>query len=178
MPQSKFSHKYTIVNMCVRLNSIVKTEYGLIPRLTLTLTTLAFDSVITMVMLQYFDKNGAAALHHTLNETSTAFIGNVLDVPYAFILTLVKLVQRSLTLWYLSPTMFMWGPGVTIPLYMGIMVLSWSTQRRVRGQANRSKNSASGNTLETLQKIATVRQFTMEDKEVSTYVRICAPSKP
>ena len=93
----------------------------------------------------------------------------MLDVPYEFIIILVKLLQRSFTLWVLSPTMFMWGPGVTIPLYVCTMVMSWSTQRRVRGQAKRSQHSAHGNTLETLQKILTVRQFTMEDKEVSTY---------
>ena len=125
--------------------------------------------IFVYLLTQFFDKSNRAHLHRVLNNDSQAVISSILDVPASFILTIVKIMQQSYTLYVLSPAMLMWGPGITAPVYVLMMIMSWRSQRLVRGQAKRSANRAHSDTLETLQKIKTVRQFSMEELEISAF---------
>ena len=118
---------------------------------------------------EYFDFNPSAMLQERLNRDTDELVENMLWVPRRILEFFFRVIQRMVTLYFVAPSMLWACLSFNVPLFAIIVIATREALQRLYGQRARSSESATTDTLEILQNIHTVRQFSMEKEEHSKY---------
>jgi len=118
---------------------------------------------------EYFDFNPSAVLQERLNRDTDELVENMLKVPQHTLEFVFRVIQRTVTLYFVAPAMLWACLSFNVPLFSIIIIATSKPLRRLYGQRARSNESATADTLEILQNIHTVRQFSMEKEEKNKY---------
>ena len=129
-------------------------------------------AVMSAIMKQdteYFDFNPSAMLQERLNRDTDELVDKMLWVPRQTIEFFFRVIQRTVTLYFVAPAMLWACLSFNVPLFSIIILATSKPLRRLYGQRGRSNEMATADTLELLQNIRTVRQFSMEKEEKNKY---------
>jgi len=119
---------------------------------------------------EYFDFNTSSKLKDQLNRDTDELVENLLWVPRSILENFFRVVQRSLTLYFVAPKMFWACVYFNVPLFSFIILVTQKPLWRLRGRSDRCQENTGAETSEILQNIKTVRQFSMEATEKKKYV--------
>ena len=127
------------------------------------------EAVLCAIMRQdteseYFDFNSAAVLQERLNRDT-----NMLWIPQQTLEFTFRVIQRVVTLYLVAPAMLRACLWFNVPLFTCVILATSRPLRCLWGQRDRSRDRATKDTLEMLQKVRTVRQFSMERAEGTKY---------
>lgn len=118
---------------------------------------------------EYFDFHTSAKLQERLNRDTNDIVTNLLDIPLKVTGFTFRVIQRIATLYFAAPSM-LWGClCFNVPVFTIISLAIERFLNRLCEQRDRSQDSAKTDTLEVLQKVRTVRQFSMEREETNKY---------
>jgi ABC-type multidrug transport system fused ATPase/permease subunit len=129
-------------------------------------------AVMSAIMKQdteYFDFNPASVLQQRLNKDTDELVENLLHVPRITLESVFRVIQRCVTLYYVAPAMLWACLAFNVPLFSIIVVATAAPLTHLLGTRDRANQNATAVTLELLQNIKTVRQFSMEREEVQGY---------
>jgi ABC-type multidrug transport system fused ATPase/permease subunit len=129
-------------------------------------------AVIGAIMKQdteFFDFNSSSVLQERLNRDTDELVENLLWLPRQTLEFTFRVIQRIMTLYFVAPAMLWACLSFNVPLFTIIILATARPLERLSNQVNRSGENAQAETLEILQNILTVRQFSMEENEKSKY---------
>jgi len=118
---------------------------------------------------EYFDFNTSAALQERLNRDTNELVENMLALPRRIMEYIFRVIQRTATLYFVAPSMLWACLYFNVPFFVVTTFLTGRLLRRLYGQRDRSSESTVADTLELLQNIRTVRQFSMMKEEKDNY---------
>ena len=118
---------------------------------------------------EYFDFNPSAALQERLNHDTNELVENMLRLPIEAMGFIFRVIQRIMTLYFVAPTMLWACLSFNVPVFAIITLTTERSLKRLYEQQDRSRDNAVTDTLEILQKVRTVRQFSMEKEETKKY---------
>ena len=96
-------------------------------------------------------------------------MNKLLQIPRNIAENTFRVIQRALTLMVASPIMLRGCLCFNVPVFTIFIFLSAPPLRRMYGTIGRANELASADTLEILQNVRTVRQFSMEKNEEKKY---------
>jgi ABC-type multidrug transport system fused ATPase/permease subunit len=119
---------------------------------------------------QYFDFNPTAKLQERLNRDTDELVENLLWMPRNFLQHFFRVCQRGITLYVVAPRMFYACATMNVPMFALIILFTSEPLRKLLDQRDLGARNSSAETLEILQNIRTVRQFSMEKQEKEKYM--------
>lgn len=118
---------------------------------------------------EFFDFNSSSVLQERLNRDTDDLVNDLLWLPRQTIEFIFRVIQRVVTLYFVAPAMLWACLSFNVPLFTIIILATSRPLNRFYSQRDRSSETSQAETLEILQNILTVRQFSMEEKERSKY---------
>jgi len=118
---------------------------------------------------EFFDFNSSSVLQERLNRDTDELVENLLWLPRQTLEFTFRVIQRIATLYFVAPAMLWACLSFNVPLFTIVILATSRPLNRFYSQRDRSSENSQAETLEILQNILTVRQFSMEEREKDKY---------
>lgn len=118
---------------------------------------------------EYFDHHSSAALRERLNRDTNELVDHLLGAPRRVLEHAFRVLQRCATLYFVAPAMLWACLKFNVPLFAVVVFFTSKRLRLLCGLRDRVGEHSAAETMEILQNVKMVRQFSMESKEQEKY---------
>lgn len=121
---------------------------------------------------EFFDHHQSGVLQERLNKDTEDLARTIIQQPKNLLSALTRIITKSVYLYYLSPGLFWVGLCIPVPICVIVETLGFKKLRTADTKIGKVNDQAAASTSDLLREISTVRQFGMEETELTNFTTI------
>lgn len=121
---------------------------------------------------EFFDHHQSGVLQERLNKDTEDLARTIIQQPKNLLSALTRIITKSVYLYYLSPGLFWVGVCIPVPICCIVETLGFKKLRSADTKIGKVNDQAAASTSDLLREISTVRQFGMEETELTNFKTI------